>query len=198
MDLTTQQKIVSAVLGLAVTAFCVDRWVIGTPDGADTAAVGPVQPRATRRTVPRPAAAASVAQSTAAEAYAGGLGTLVLRLEAVARAQELDVRNIRDAFVPPTSWIGTQRPAAVDDYPNAAREFINRHKLTAVMKQSGGGIAIIEGKMVAVGQSIGGFRLVVVKDRSAVLRRGNQRVELRLPEDPSGLAVTSEKLAGTQ
>jgi hypothetical protein len=200
MHLTTQQKIVSAVLGLAVTAFCVDRWVIGAPEGADAVAVGPVrtEPRAARRPGPRPAAPASVAQAAAAEATTGGVSTLTLRLEAVAQAQGLDLRNIRDAFVPPPAWVGTQRRAVVEDHPDAAREFTSRHRLTAVMKQSGGGVAIIEGKTVAVGKSIGGFRLVVVKDRSAVLRRGNQRVELRLPEDPNGLTGTSENLAGAE
>jgi hypothetical protein len=123
---------------------------------------------------------------------------LALRLEEVARAQELDVRTIRDAFVPPASWVGAQRVAVVEDHPDAVREFTSRHKLTAVMKQTGGGVAIIEGRTVTVGQSIGGFRLVVVKDRSAVLRRGNQRVELRLPEDPNPLGGTSDKLAGAE
>jgi hypothetical protein len=197
MHLTKQQKIVSAVLGLAVAAFSVDRWVIGTPDASNEVAISPTQrqTRAPRRPAVRPAAQAAVAHAAGMEASAG-LSTLALRLEAVRQAHALDLQAIPDAFVPSSAWVGSQRTAVVEDRPDAAKDFLNRHKLTAVMKQVGGGVAIIEGKTVAVGQSIAGFRLVVVKDRSAVLRRGNQRVELRLPEEP-GVNGASDKLAGT-
>ena len=85
----------------------------------------------------------------------------------------------------------------VEDRPDAAREFLQRHRLTAVMRQTGGGVAIIDQKTVAVGQSLDGFRLVAVKERSAVLRRGQHRVELRLPEDVlQGGAAPSEKVVG--
>jgi hypothetical protein len=44
---------------------------------------------------------------------------------------------------------------------------------------------------------VDGFTLVAVKDRLAILRRGTQRVELRLQEDPNQPTITpSEKMAG--
>ena len=50
---------------------------------------------------------------------------------------------------------------------------------------------------VAVGQTVDGFTLVAVKDRLAILRRGTQRVELRLQEEPNQPTITpSEKMAG--
>lgn len=193
MQLTTQQKIVAGVLGLAVVAFVVDRWVIGGDDEIAVTSDNRAS-RTARRTPPRPATAATV-QASNADVSFGAVTSLTQRLEAVARAHRLDLEKIPDAFVPPAAWVGNQRAAVVEDHAtDSAREFLNRHRLTAVMKQQGGGVAIIEGKTVAVGQSIGGFRLVVVKDKSAVLRRGSQRVELRLPEDAT--AATSEKAIG--
>jgi hypothetical protein len=63
---------------------------------------------------------------------------------------------------------------------------------------------MIDKTALSVGQSLDGFRLVAVKDCSAILRRGNQRVELRLADDSLGTnamttpgAATSEKVAGT-
>jgi hypothetical protein len=177
-----------------VTAFAVDRWVIGTADDVAVASADS-QPRATRRTTPRPGPSAAPVQASAANASFGAVTSLTQRLEAVARAHRLDLDKVSDAFVPPPAWIGTRRVAVAEERGiDSARDFLARHRLTAVMKQQGGGVAIIEGKTVAVGQSIGGFRLVVVKDKSAVLRRGDQRVELRLPEDAT--ASTSEKPLG--
>ena len=73
----------------------------------------------------------------------------------------------------------------------------------AVMKQTGGGVAIIDKYTVPVGHTYDGFRLVAVKDRSAILRRGNLKVELKLAIDDGlagggpGAGATSEKIAGT-
>jgi hypothetical protein len=114
----------------------------------------------------------------------------------VARAQSLDPGRVSDAFRPSVKWVGAPRQVTTTaELRDAAREFQMRHRLTAVMKQTAGGLAIIDKTTVVVGQTYDGFRLVAVKDRSAVLRRGNQRVELRLPEEglPGG---TSEKVAG--
>jgi hypothetical protein len=186
MQLTKQQKIVGAVLALAIGAFLVDRFVIGHESDAAPAvsARQPAARRLSQQTKPL------AAQAAAAAPLPGNVATLAARLQDTARAQKLNLETVRDAFRPPAAWVGTSRPATVDDLQAAAAEFQKR-KLTAIMRQSGGGVAIINEKAVSVGQSLDGFRLVAVKDRSAVLRRGNHKVELRLVEDG-----TSEKVAG--
>ena len=196
MQLTKHQKMVGAVLGLAVAAFAVDRWVIGHAP-ADDAALATSPAPAARRTAPRPQRNRVPAAEQLADASQSAVSTLAARLDEVARAQKLNLEVVNDAFRPPAAWVGTQRTAIVEDRPDAAREFLQRHRLTAVMRQTGGGVAIIDQKTVAVGQSLDGFRLVAVKERSAVLRRGQHRVEMRLPEDVlQGGAAQSEKVVG--
>ena len=196
MQLTKQQKIVGAVLVLAVAAFAVDRWVIGHE--GDTVAASSRASSATgagRRPAARPVRAAAVA--AAPEASLGNLAGLATRLSYIARSEDLDPDSARDAFRPPAAWVGTTRVATPDEVALAAREFQNR-RLTAVMRKTGRDVAIVDQRTVAVGQSLDGFLLVAVRDRSAVFRRGSQRVELRLPEEPGGTGQsTSEKMAGT-
>jgi hypothetical protein len=130
---------------------------------------------------------------------------LAARLQSVAQAQKLDLDHVADAFRPSVKWVGAPRhPSTNRELTDAVKEF-QKHKLMAVMKQSGGGVAIIDKWTVGVGQTLDGFRLVAVKDRSAILRKGTQKVELKLATDDgfAGGGVTgtsggtSEKIAGT-
>jgi len=210
MHLTKQQKIYAAVLGLAVSAFAFDRFVLGPGDDApEEVAAAPAG--AARRPTPRrtPARPAGVASARAAAARAAGdtapvpsatppASTLSARLEALAAAQKLKLDNVGDAFKPSTVWVGSPKQVAPTvEVVDAVAEF-QKKKLTAVMKQNSGGIAVIDKTYLSVGQSLDGFRLVAVKDRSAILRRGNQRVELRLRDDDAANGtMTSEKIAGT-
>ena len=124
--------------------------------------------------------------------------TLSTRLEALAAAHKLKLDNVGDAFKPSPVWVGSPKQVApTTELVDAVAEF-QKKKLTAVMKQNSGGIAVIDKTYLSVGQSLDGFRLVAVKDRSAILRRGNQRVELRLRDDDAANGtMTSEKIAGT-
>ena len=128
----------------------------------------------------------------------------------VAEAQKLSLDSVGDAFRPSAVWLGAARQtAATTELVDAVKEFQQKnHKLTMVIKQSRGGIAVIDGVTLSVGQSFDGFRLVAVRDASAVLRRGSQKLELRLLKDDgqAGGATaiapaapgtgTSEKFAG--
>jgi hypothetical protein len=190
MQLTKQQKLVGAVLVLAVVAFVVDRWVIGNDeDLAVTPSAAPHAPAARRPVTWQPKAIAA-----APEASLGNLAGLATRLGSIARRDSLDADTVRDAFRPPASWVGATRTATPDEMAVAAREFQNRRLTAVIMKGSGRGVAIVDQRMVGVGQTLDGFVLVTVKERSAVFRRGTQRVELRLADDLPG--ATSEKVAG--
>ena len=198
MQLTKQQKIVGAVLVLAVVAFGVDRWVIGTDDDlAVSAPAGPRHSGAARRAIARPAKPVALASTTAPEASLGSIASLATRLTLVAKAEELKLDGMRDAFRPPAAWVGTTRVVTPDEMAVAARDFQSRKLTAVIMRNSGRGVAIVDQRTVGVGQSLDGFVLVAVKERSAVFRRGGQRVELRLPEDAQpGVLNTSEKTAG--
>ena len=216
MTLTKQQKIYAAVLGLAVAAFALDRFVLG-PGDADAAAGAAATSRATpQRPARAPARPGAVASATAAgqSAAAGAQGavilppgaaaapasasTLALRLHQIANppapGRPLILEEVGDAFRPSTILTGETKvvPVTPVEQRNAADEFREKYKdkLIAVFTKGAVGAAIIDSKTVLIGQQIEGFRLVAVKDRSAVLWRGNERVELRITVRPS------EKVAG--
>jgi hypothetical protein len=134
--------------------------------------------------------------AAAPEASLGNLAGLATRLSSIARSESLHGESVRDAFRPPGAWVGASRLASPDEMAVAAREFQNRRLTAVIMRTSGRGVAIVDQRTVAVGQSLDGFLLVAVKERSAVFRRGTQRVELRLPDDAPGNGMTSEKVAG--
>jgi hypothetical protein len=120
-------------------------------------------------------------------------------LTLTARAEGLDTQQVRDAFRPPAAWVGTTVVATPDELANAAKDFALRKLMAVSRKQNGDGFALVGDKTVAVGASLDGFRLVAVKDRSAIFRRGAQRVELRLVVDDSQQVTgTSEKVAGVE
>jgi hypothetical protein len=218
MQLTKQQKIVGALLVLAIGAFIVDRWVIGDDaDGGALPARGQNRAAAASARLPvaraaRPAAVAAAAPvPQTPETVFGNVAGLAARLENLrmrsdSGGQPLNLDAVRDAFRPPPTLVSARKVETVDELQEAARRFVDRHKLAAVVRrQSGAGVAIIEDRSgvtgqsltVAVGQSLDGFTLVAVKDRLAILRRGAQRVELRLQEDANpGTIIPSEKMAG--
>jgi hypothetical protein len=171
-----------------------------------TAAPRPAAPRAAR-----PAAVVAAPAPQAPEAVLGNVAGLAARLENLrmrseAAGQPMNLSAVRDAFRPPAALVSSRKVETVDELQDTARRFTDRHKLAAVVRrQSGAGVAIIEDRSgvtgqsltVAVGQTVDGFTLVAVKDRLAILRRGTQRVELRLQEEPNQPTITpSEKMAG--
>jgi len=216
MQLTKQQKIYAAVLCIAVVAFCADRWVIGTGDADDVAVPrnNGKSPAASRQPAQRRAAApatAARAEVSLAKAQGPSVANLANRLQEAARHQKqpLDLENVTDAFQPSAAFLPV-KPQVVHVQPtpepvvvtrDEAAEFTKAHTLQAVMK-AGRGVAIVGTKTVAVGQMFEGFRLVAVKDRSAVFRRGTLRVELKLPDEPVAGEIlpsgTSNKYVGNE
>lgn len=210
MQLTKQQKIAAAVLALAVAAFITDRWVIGHDVAEDAVAATGAPVRQPAGQARRPAAAPAVAATPTTESAYGNAAALAARLEnlrmgAAANGRPMNLEAVRDAFRPPTALVGSRKAETTDELADAAKRFADKHKLAAVIKrQTGRSVAIIEDKSagsssltVAVGQALDGFTLVAVKDRVAILRRGTQRVELRLQEDANpGTIIPTDKVAG--
>jgi hypothetical protein len=200
MQWTKQQKIVGAVLVLAVAAFVVDRWVIGheDDDGALVSAQGTAAPHRapgpSRRTIQRQAKPAAAAVAAAPEASLGDVAALAERLRCAAEAREIDLeKTVRDAFRPPQAWVTA---GATDEQLAAAA--LQARKLTAVARRpSGRGVAIVQDKTVTVGQSLDGFTLIAVTEKSAMFRRGSLLVELKLTEEgQAGGAGAPDKIAG--
>lgn len=177
MQLSKQHKIYAAILGLAVAALAADQFVMAPPPAEEVAAA-PVTPQRTER---KPAAPSTMPAVASAPAEAGN-AAIAQRLKTVA-AQQGAPTTAADAFTPSTSWVHVpekKQEAAVSPDIELAKQFLRQHRLTAVMKSGGGGIAVIDGKPYKPGQQIDGFRLASVGERSAVLRRGVAKIEIKL------------------
>jgi hypothetical protein len=173
MKLSKSKVISLAALGLAVAAMLVDRLVVG-PDAA--------APKSAEATIAsRPAAPAAPA-APATTVPASAPIRLADRLKVLAEAPNLDPLHARDAFVPPESWLAqpkTPETAAAAPAADPAEKFIHEHKLTSVLTAGDGGIAMVNGKVLRVGQEVDGFKLVRLEPGCAVFRGGDD-VDVKL------------------
>ncbi|MFO8012812.1 MAG: hypothetical protein R6X20_05835 [Phycisphaerae bacterium] len=184
MTLTRSRKIILAVLAVAVVALVVDRLVLAPP------ASGPKHARAAP--TPSPADTAAKTRATPSPAAATpsetvGRPALAERLEATAERFQLDPETLRDGFVPSQAWLvdlvepaPEAAPEAVETQASPAEQFAEQHTLTSVILTTGGGSAVIDGKVVPVGQVLDGFRLTRLTRSSAVFEADGEEVELRL------------------
>jgi len=190
-----------AVLGTSVIGFVIDRALLdpGTPKTAEAAASlpapGPAAPAAAApapAAAPRISAAPAAAQPTAAapakpatvsQAAAAGAARIPLaeRLKALA-PPDGETAAMREAFAPSQAWLaslGEGKPGAGPQLDLAA-DFVRTHKLTSVLRRGGVGSAVIDGKVVEVGERLDGYRLIGLTADSAVFRSPRDAKEVRL------------------
>jgi len=185
MALTKERKVIIAVLGLAVGALVVDRFLLGS------SVSGPAEARATQPAVAtEPLAAVSSAATglPAAEDDPGVAAQVALaeRLDQIQQAGGFTLTDLPDAFS------GLAGPESGEDDPEPqpqteAREietFQRTHRLMAVAASDRGQMAIINGRTVLVGQSVDGFKLLSVAERSVVLGKDAARVQLKIDPPP--------------
>lgn len=180
MKWNNQRKIAVGLLGLAFAAFLGDRFFFldGQPDLA-------IQPDG----IAKPAsggAAGTAAKDASAIASGMPMAALARKMEEICLAEGLIPGKSKDAFQPPAAWFPPPpeaAPAPATAAASKANEFKSKYKLTAVMRSgatSKGGLAVIQGQTIRVGQSIGGFQLKAIQDRSVVVSDGREDVELVL------------------
>jgi hypothetical protein len=188
MALTKERKMILVVLGLAVGAFLVDRLVL------DSGFSEPAQAQASEAVAisqaPILAGRTPAAEPVAPQADPAVAAQVALadRLAQLQDSKGFTLTKINDAFARP----GGLAPPA--DLPNdrpepsaaasAAETFQKTHRLMAVVASERGHMAIINGRTVRVGQSLDGFELLSVEQRSVLLGKDSVRVQLKL--DPPG------------
>jgi hypothetical protein len=196
---TKSQKVSGGVLALAVVAFAVDRFVLdgGTPpaeaETAEQLVVKPAAPAAPSQ------AGASVTSATAATATTPKGVSLASRLAALAEARRFQAAAADDAFRPSGEWLAAAFPpppapkaeqakakpaAPVAPKLDHAGAFVRSHTLDAVMKNKGGGMAIINGKLYRPGQYVDGFKLTKVGLKDARFWGKGQGATLKLAGQP--------------
>jgi hypothetical protein len=209
---TKSQKISAGVLAIAAGAFCVDRFVLGPPEGAGSAAASSeyAVSRTSSSTSPKPTrnsnGPATTTQDTATGSVASKASsvTLASRLAAIGEQRRLTAAPCGDAFRPAEAWLVALLPppppapkpvaAPVVAVQPATRPvapridyaalFVQRHTLTAVMKKQSGGMAIIDGKLYGAGQTLDGFRLVRVGLNDATFTGKGTTFKLRMSQPP--------------
>lgn len=162
---STKRNIYLGMIGLAALALLVDRMLLGgaatTP--ADALAVPPV-----------PAA------SGVASAGAGRDPVPRIRFPEGLTAYATGSLP-RDPFAPPLAV--PVRVAASAETPQSAitpADFAARHALSAVMSGSSGSVAVVDGVVVRVGDSVEGCDVIGIEPRRVRFSCGGRDVELSL------------------
>lgn len=188
MKVTKQQKIASGILAAAVLAFVVDR--VAFSDGPATASAVPAATVLTGTATP---SVRSAAVSKGSDVTGVGLtAAMARRLSVVAGNEGIEQGSCADGFCPPAEWFAPSADAAgvgqrvrITTAADRAAAFKATHKLTAVLRtdrRPNEGLAVIQGRPMRIGQTMDGFTLTSVHDRSAVLADSRGlTVELELP-----------------
>jgi hypothetical protein len=190
--LTTSRKVFLAFLGLALVALAVDRLVLssGTLSPKSAAAAPSLAPDVSRGSVvataskPHPRLTAGASDTAPPTRPA-----LTERLEAVAKAYGCEPECTREAFLPPDAWrVQPQEPPPPPEpVPiDLAAEFVKKHRLTSILVGGSTSRAIIDGRVMAVGTEIDGFRLTRLVPQGAIFQSTQdpkQEARLRMTEE---------------
>lgn len=191
MKLTRERKIYAGLLAVAAVALLADQLFFA--DGPAAAQAGSaalvVAPAPVDHPAAMPAATPGIdlGQVDLQLTELNTANSLAHRLAAVARQHDLRVNEVGNAFEPSAQWVAAPPPpqAPVELPSTRGRDFEARHKLTAVVVNARGGLAMVDGAPLKVGEQVEGFVLVSVMPTSAMFRSGDVEavLELKLPGD---------------
>ena len=105
------------------------------------------------------------------------------RFELAERRLSLPAFRRLDAFSKPAEEIVIQ--AASEERATRDSGFRSRHRLTAVLSQESGDIAVVDGRLLKIGDTVEGVELVRIVPNAAVFMVGEE--EIHLPLDRPGL-----------
>ncbi|UCD74308.1 MAG: hypothetical protein JSV91_11005 [Phycisphaerales bacterium] len=186
--LSRERKVFIGILGVALIGLGADRMFFSsglTGPAEASAAVGEFEVDASLEAPlgevdPEPVAIHESTES-ATEALAG-------RFKEYAQRGSSDITGLSNVFNPSDSWLGgSDLPAGADRAASATDEFGATHRLNAVMMSRSNPGAVVNKRLIAVGQEVDGFTLIEVNERSVVFEGEDERVVLELdpPADPS-------------
>ncbi|MBM4018486.1 MAG: hypothetical protein FJ288_09205 [Planctomycetes bacterium] len=176
---TTSRKICLGALALVLVGLAVDRLLVSSET---------LQPaRAAASPLPSPVLAAAKAAPGAPAAATGSFASpqparMAERLKALAAGPDHDPAAIREAFAPSDAWLALlTAPKEKDIKVDLAAEFARRHRLTSLLLAGPAGCAVVDGKVLRIGQQIDGFRLVGLAPDGAMFRSVREEAEAKLP-----------------
>jgi len=177
MKLSRERKMLVGVLVIAGAGLLFDRVLLGAgmtgPAESSAGVIDASVDPATLLIPIDPAAAPALSSSP----------TLADRLRLATGGHAPPEDGGRDAFAVHPDWVAAaQQSLATDDEAVAdmISAFRSAHKLDAVLVTGGRPCAVVDGRMVYIGQALGGYRLLEVEERSAVFERNGVRVVLHI------------------
>jgi hypothetical protein len=169
MALTREQKVYLSVLAVAASALAADKLFLGVTAPAVAAAA--IQQVAAKPAEP-------VNQEPASARFAARLRTAAAPAADAAVSDLFAVRLVREeAPTPQTPEIVAAASPAV-----AIEQFRLAHRVTALASGKGA-YAVVNGRTIRLGDSIGGLTLVEVNREAAVFASDNLRAELSVVAD---------------
>jgi len=125
-------------------------------------------------------------------ASAGEEISFASRLASVAQSTgEVAPDAIRDVFRPADIWLPKTTTISTVATVSSADKFVLEHKLSMVsVNRAGGGVAVVDGKLLNIGAKIDGYRLISINQQSAMFESTDgARVQLKLPADSATAAA---------
>ena len=181
--LTKKQISMIAVLGMSVIGFLVDKVLLDSASPKTARAAAPAVARVASDRAP---AAGLVKLAGASQLPASGATRTPLaeRLEALT-LPDGEPTAIREAFAPSAAWLASleeakPKPSGVQEPPDSTADFARQHKLTSVLRRGNVGSAVVDGKVVEIGEQLDGYRLTGLTADSAVFRSPRHSKEVRL------------------
>lgn len=186
--MTKRQGSMLAVLIVVAIGFVVDRLFLDDPQAAEA------------RPTPRPAKTNQSAPTRKPPSAAPAPAPVVTDPSLAWLERLADSRPDRDVFAPSPAWIKAQKEAvekakeqaeARGPLPGSPQAFQLAHRLQATTVMGRGGLAVVDGECLSLGDSLDDFQLVGVTAGEAEFRRGRDRAILRLPMGPAPTAKPS-------
>jgi hypothetical protein len=175
--MTSRRWVLLITLSVSIVGFFVDRLFLGEPETAEAKpAVTPQPSPPPEESNKKPVAPATPDPSLA-------------YLERLA-----DPGPSRDVFAPSRSWLNAQkkkeaaekeeREAEKGPKPGSPEAFVAAHQLQATTVMAGGGLAVVDGECLSIGDTLDGFRLVRVAAGEVEFQHDQDRAILTLPAVP--------------
>ena len=152
MKISKKQRIYGGLLGAALVAWGVDAMFFESSES-------PNREAASAAVVPKGEAAPEPVSPVVTQEDSGQWLGAKLRDWAEKNPDATD--QVREIFSPPPSWVA-QKPVTPPPSGKAAEDFRREHHLMAVVLGASGGSAVIDGRLLHIGQTVGGCRLKAV------------------------------------
>lgn len=181
MKISRERKIYAALVGVGLLALAADRMLFAEADP------GAGNTLATAGAVPEelPVSATFLDLTGFLDPGGGKLAPMLsVRLGRLGGANR-HADDLRNVFAVPDAWrTEVPSPTAAADEAGGVDDFNVAHRLMGVVPNSKTPCVVVEGMAVLVGQTIDGYQLEEVRQRSAVFVKGEERVELHLDDMP--------------